>query len=156
MHPFNLMLQSQCFRSTQTIQACPIPFYACNNTSKLIYNPNAKKLVTNTTRPLVLKYLPCPSMKNSSLLRVRLNAATRIIKNPNTVYNTKLSTPARQGGVRAVCLLGDVKAPQVCGRTSNGIELFLKDFKNDQSKGELTETRSPIRSLKSPLTSPTS
>jgi hypothetical protein len=64
-----------------------------NNTIKVIYNPNAKRLVISTTRPLVLKYRPCPSVKNSSLLRDRLNAATRIIRNPNTVYNTKKSAP---------------------------------------------------------------
>src|SRR5256885_15239499 len=46
-----------------------------NNTIKVIYNPNARTLVTKTTRPLVLKYRPCPSMKNSSLLRDLLSAA---------------------------------------------------------------------------------
>jgi hypothetical protein len=79
---------------TTSLNPFPVLVYGLNNnTIKVTYNPNAKRLVINTTRPLVLKNRPCPSVKNSSLLLVRRNAATRIIKNPNAVYNTTSAFP---------------------------------------------------------------
>jgi hypothetical protein len=139
-----------------------------NNTIKVIYNPNAKRLVISTTRPLVLKYRPCPSVKNSSLLRDRLNAATRIIKNPNTVYNTKKSVPLSVSVVAfqlkaAAGKRERARAREVrkgwCkggkGATTDCVELLLEDFQNDEGEGELSETCSPVRCFKCPLTGST-
>jgi hypothetical protein len=52
---------------------------------RVMYSANARELVTTTVRPLVRKTLPSASEKNVLLLLDRLNAATRIRRNPNTV-----------------------------------------------------------------------
>ena len=105
-------------------------------TNNAMYNASDNTLLISTTRPLVLKNRPWPSLKNSLLFLVRLSPAIRIIRNPNTVYNTNT-------------LLFQTIAMR--WRTANCIKLLLKDLQDYQSKRKFPKTRSPICGFKCSL-----
>ena len=82
----------KCSGSSNSFYEFPGPGMRRSNTSKVIYIDKLRVMVTPTMRPLVLKYRPCPSEKNSLFDNARRYVAANNNKIAYTEYNTGIST----------------------------------------------------------------